>query len=109
MAKLLAAPEIVANPDYQRVADLLDVLGRIRLRLAELENRINTEQIDLIDRYREEVVTLQAEEETAVAELEQLATKNPQWFETRQSVKTLTGVIKYKHSDELVADDEESR
>ena len=66
MAKLLAAPEIVANPDYQRVADLLDVLGRIRLRLAELENRINTEQIDLIDRYREEVVTLQAEEETAV-------------------------------------------
>lgn len=94
------APEPV-SAEYKNMVDLLAIFSDADNRLANLAAEVDSEMLEVTDSRRAEYARLQEiliKTETA---LEAIALAHPDWFATRQSIKTPYGSVAFRQSKVL--------
>lgn len=96
------------SADFKNLVDLLAVFTEATNRLAALETDTNKELMDLLDEHRAEYAQAQQAATEAEAALETIALRHPEWFQSRRSVNTPYGSVKFHAATKLEIPNEEA-
>lgn len=94
--------------DFQNMVDLLAVYSAGENLLAILQEKLNEEMLSLVDKCRGEYAELQEALTKAETGLEILARRHPEWFETKKSIKTPYGTVKFHTGTHLEVTNDEA-
>lgn len=96
------------SADFKNMVDLLAVFTEASNRLDAIATDTNKELMDLLDEHRADYAAAQEAASAAEAALEAIALRHPEWFESKRSVTTPYGSIKFHAGTELEIPNEEA-
>ena len=99
--------QVADAADFKNLVDLMAIVAEGGARLGELENGLQQDYLDLVDARRKDYASLQFAVGSAEEGIEELATKNPQWFEKSKTLKTPYGSVSFRKSTKLDVKNEE--
>jgi hypothetical protein len=102
------SPIDTQSSDFKNMVDLLAVFTEATNRLAELETGANKELLELLDEQRADYAAAQQAQTEAKIALEIIAIRHPEWFQSKRSVSTPYGSIKFNASNKLEIPNEEA-
>jgi len=108
MKKEKISPVITSSNDYNNMVDLLAVYSEASNRLEQMQAEANGELIEILDDKKPDYAKYQAALTEAETALELIARAHPEWFTTKQSIKTPYGTIKFHASKVLEIPNEEA-
>jgi len=106
MKKLTEAE--LKSQDFEAMIDLLAHYSEAANRLEEIQASVNGEFLSIIDDEKQAYAQAQAALTEAETALEFIARMHPEWFKTRQSIKTPYGTVKFRASSALEIPNEEA-
>ena len=92
---------------YKNLVDLMALHAEAVGRMAALENELQQEWLELVDKRRKEYAELQHTIADSQESIEMLATLNPQWFEKAKTLKTPYGTVAFRSTTKLNVKNEE--
>lgn len=96
-----------AAAEFKNLVDLMAIISEGSARMAELENSLQQDYLDLVDARRKDYASLQFTMGQAESAIEVLARTNPSWFEKAKTVKTPYGSVSLRTSKKLDVKNEE--
>lgn len=100
-------PVLAALPgDFADLVNLLNALSEAQNQISHLNQNLNTEYLETVKGYSDEYKVLQTDISAAMAAIEVIAARNPQWFEEKKTIATPFGEVKRTTSTSLVIPDE---
>jgi phage host-nuclease inhibitor protein Gam len=101
--------DLPQSPDFERALELLDALGRAQDELKNIEAISGDHLRGVLRDIKPRYAHFQAQELDALADLENLCRKHPEWFEAKATLKTLHGDLTLRSTPpKLVVDNPEA-